>query len=212
MDVFGEVWRDHAQRMAEAWDASVGSGDTVLLAGDLSWARDLAQAAPDLAWIGERPGRKLLLRGNHDGWWTSPAKVRRELPPGCELLHNDAHRIPGWVVVGARGWTDPRDPAAGPDDARVFAREIERLRLSIVHADREFGRGEPRLALLHYPPWLAGREPSDVVGVLREAGVRAAVYGHLHGADHALAVRGERDGIVYHFVAADAVDFRPVRI
>ena len=209
MDVFGEVWRDHPRRMAEAWDARVAPDDTVLLAGDLSWGRSLAEAAPDLAWIGARPGCKLLLRGNHDGWWGSPAKVRTALPPGCEILQNDAHRAGAWVVVGARGWLAPDDPYAGPHDPDVFRRELERLRLSIVDADRRFGREAPRVAMTHFPPWLEGRAPTEVVGLLERAEVRWCVYGHLHGDDHRLAVRGRRGTIEYVFVAADAVDFTP---
>jgi len=212
MDVFGEIWRDHPQKMAVAWDATVGPDDTVLLAGDLSWGRNLTEAEPDLAWIGERPGHKLLLRGNHDGWWTSVAKVRAALPPNCDLLQNSAARVGDWVVVGTRGWLAPDDPTATERDATVFRRELERLRLSIADADRRFDVGLPRLALMHYPPWLEGREPTEVVDRLRQAGVRQVVYGHLHGADHALAVRGERDGIRFCFVAADAVGFAPVEL
>jgi predicted phosphohydrolase len=212
MDRFGEMWRDHASRMAAAWDASVGADDAVLLAGDLSWARNPAEAEPDLAWIGARPGRKLLLRGNHDSWWGSAGKVRGLLPEGCEVLHNDAHRVGPWVVLGARGWTAPGDPMAQPGDEKVFRRELERLRISIRTADRLFGRERPRLALLHYPPWLDPERPTSVVGLLRSAAVRVCVYGHLHGEDHRRAVRGLRDGIDYRFVAADAVDFAPLEI
>jgi hypothetical protein len=212
MDVFGEAWRGHAARMAAAWDALVGPCDTVLLAGDLSWGRTLAEAAPDLAWIGARPGCKLLLRGNHDGWWSSLSQVRRALAPGCVALQNDAHEVGEWIVIGARGWLAPDDPSATAQDAAVFWREVERLRLSIGDADRRFGRDRPRLALLHYPPWIGGSRPSPVVEILHQAGVRLAVYGHLHGADHAIAVRGERGGIRYCFVAADAVGFSPVEL
>jgi len=212
MHVFGELWRDHAARIAAAWDARVDEADTVLLPGDLSWARDLDEAAPDLAWIAARPGRKLLLRGNHDGWWSSVAKVRAALPDGCTALQNDAHRVDDWVVVGARGWTSPDDPAALPGDARVFGRELRRLELSLGEADARFGRSLPRLAMLHYPPWLEGREPTRVVPLLVRGGVRVCVYGHLHGEDHRLAVHGERGGIRFHFVAADAVGFAPAPI
>jgi predicted phosphohydrolase len=212
MDIFGEAWRDHPRRMAEAWDRRVDSADTVLLAGDLSWARDLEEAAPDLAWIEERPGSKILLRGNHDGWWPGRERLRRALPASCTALHHDAVLAQGWVVVGARGWTAPDDPAATAHDRAVFARELGRLRLSIEFADREYGRERPRIALLHYPPWIVGHPPTAVVEVLREAGVRVAVYGHLHGADHTLAVRGERMGLHLVFVAADAVDFTPVEL
>jgi predicted phosphohydrolase len=102
MDVFGEAWREHPKRMAEGWDARVAPEDVVLLPGDLSWARSLAEAAPDLAWIGARPGFKVLLRGNHDGWWSSLKKVRQALPPGCEALQNDSIRAGGRVVLGGR--------------------------------------------------------------------------------------------------------------
>lgn len=212
MAVFGDVWIAHAERMARAWDALVEPEDTVLLAGDLSWARDLAEAEGDLAWIAARPGRKILLRGNHDSWWSSASKVRRAMPPGCEILQHDALRVGGIVVVGARGWTSPDDPIAEPGDDRVFARELERLKLSIAAADRAYGRDAPRVAVVHYPPRLVGRAPTAVVPILEAGAVRACVYGHLHGDDHALAVTGEHGGVTYHFVAADAVGFRPVEI
>ena len=212
MDVFGELWRDHVSRMARAWDRTVAPDDTVLLAGDLSWGRNLTEAEPDLAWIGDRPGRKLLLRGNHDGWWRSQKKVREALPPRCDLLQNDAYRIGPWVVVGSRGWLAPDDPAATKSDAAVYRRELGRLRTSVAFADREFGRDAPRLAVTHYPPRLDSGEATPVVELLARSGVSAVAYGHLHGDDHAIAIRGPRDGIHYYFVAADAVGFSPVEI
>lgn len=212
MDVFGELWRDHASRMAAAWDERVADEDVVLLPGDISWARNDDEALPDMDWIARRPGRKLLLRGNHDGWWSSATKVRKLLPSRSEPLHNDSIPIGDWVVVGARGWTSPEDPIATPGDERVFRRELERLRLSIAHADKNFGTAPPRLAMVHYPPMIAGRPPGEVVELLRRGRVRHCVYGHLHGDDHRLAVHGEHDGIRYHFVAADAVDFAPLKI
>jgi len=212
MDVFGDLWRDHPRRMARAWDARVGDDDTVLLPGDLSWGRTIEDAAPDLAWIGDRPGRKVLLRGNHDGWWSSASKVRRALPERCEALHHDAIRVGDWIVVGARGWTAPGDPIATPADEIVFRRELGRLERSIEDADRRFDFELPRLAMVHFPPWLASREPTPVVDVLRRARVRLCVYGHLHGPDHQLAVHGDHEGIRFLFVAADAVDFSPVEL
>lgn len=212
MDVFSEAWRDHARRIAAAWDRVVEAGDTMLLPGDISWAEDLVEAAPDLEWIGARPGRKILLRGNHDSWWGSAAKVRAALPAGCAILQNDAHLAGDRVILGARGWTSPDDPVANESDAAIFRRELERLRLSVRDADRRFGRTLPRVAMLHYPPWIVRRDPTEVVGILRDAGVTDCVYGHLHDVDIALGVTGERDGIRYHLVSADAAGFAPVRI
>lgn len=212
MDIFGEVWRDHASRMAEAWDRTVSSEDIVLLPGDLSWARSLDEVLPDLAWIGARPGRKILLRGNHDAWWASLEKIRRVLPPASDLLQNTASLATDWVIVGARGWSSPEDSVATEHDAAIFRRELERLRLSIGDADRRFGRSLPRVAMLHFPPWIEGRPPGPVVEILKAAGVSDCVFGHLHGADHALAVTGEREGIRFHLVSADAIGFAPRRI
>jgi predicted phosphohydrolase len=209
MDVFGDAWKDHPRRMAAAWDATVAPDDVVLLPGDLSWARDLDEACLDLAWIGARPGFKILLRGNHDGWWTSVAKVRKALPAGCLALQNDAVDLGSVVVVGSRGWTSPDDPAAVPSDGPIFLRELQRLKLSIADADRRFGRAVPRVAMLHFPPWIEARPKTDVVDVLAGGGVDTCVYGHLHGADHALGVSGEREGIRFLLVAADAIGFAP---
>lgn len=212
MDLFGEVWRDHPQRMAVAWDARVGPEDVVLLPGDLSWARNPVEAAPDLAWLAARPGRKLLLRGNHDSWWTSLSRLSRILPPDCVPLQNNAVRVDGRIVLGARGWISPDDPAATPNDIAVYRRELERLRLAIHHADNTFGRELPRVAMTHFPPQILGQELTPVVRLLQQAGVSVCVYGHLHGADHALAIRGLHEGIRFYFVAADAVDFAPQEI
>jgi len=212
MDVFGEAWIDHADRMAGSWDERVAASDTVLLPGDLSWARSLEAAAPDLAWIGARPGRKILLRGNHDSWWSGVAKVRAALPASCDLLQNDAHEVDDWVIVGSRGWTAPDDPTAVPVDVKTYHRELERLRMSIRDADRRFDDDRPRLAMLHFPPWIRDRKPGAVVEILESARVRVCVYGHLHGADHSLAVTGNHRGIDYRLVASDAVDFGPVEI
>lgn len=212
MHVFGELWRDHASRMARNWDAAVAPEDSVLLAGDLSWARKLDEADEDLDWIAARPGRKLLLRGNHDSWWQSAGKVQRRLGEGFELLQGNALEWGEWVIVGARGWTAPGDPYEKEGDEKIYRRELERLRQSIDDAERRFDRSRPRLAMTHFPPRLAEGPPGDVVPILVEAGVRHCVFGHLHGDDHRLALSGEHEGIRFHFVAADAVDFTPVPI
>ena len=212
MDVFGPEWKDHVARIAQAWDRSVEAEDTVLLPGDLSWARDLDEAAADLAWIGARPGRKILLRGNHDSWWSSLSRVQRAMPEGCVPLQNHAVSDGERVIIGSRGWTSPDDPDAAPQDAAIFRREMERLKLSAADADRRFGRELPRVGMLHYPPWIEGRPPTPMVEILLDAGVHVCVFGHLHGRDHALAVTGEHHGMRFHLVSSDALGFAPLEI
>lgn len=210
MDIFGPVWERHAERIDRNWRARVGPDDWVLVPGDISWAMKLEEVLPDLRFIDALPGRKLLLKGNHDYWWTSRGKVEAILPPSLRLLQNDAVDLGlGIGVVGTRGWSPPEAPRATPEDRKIYDRELGRLQLSLKAAA---GRFERLIAMLHYPPLYKGIGETGFVPLLREAGVKVCLYGHLHGADHRYAVDGERDGIRYCFVAADAVDFTPVRI
>ncbi len=213
MDIFGGHWADHPARIAEHWDAAVGDEDVVLVVGDISWARRLDEAAPDLEFLAARPGRlKLLLRGNHDSWWGSPAKVRAAMPEGLAILHHDALRLEeGVVLCGARGWSLPSMPWADPEkDPPIFRRELGRLDLSLAAAERLAEDGDTKLALLHYPPLGPKETSSPVIERLERAGVALAAYGHLHGdEDHAWAPRGRVGELELRFVAADFVDFAP---
>lgn len=207
MDRFGPQWAGHPEKIARAWRERVTPQDTVLVCGDTSWAMRLDEAAADLAYLGDLPGRKILLRGNHDYWWGSAAKVRRALPPGIDLLQNDCQIVEGWAVCGARGWGIPT--AETPDtDRAIYDRDVGRLRLSLEQAPP----GLPRLAMLHYPPWMPGFETTAVRDVLHAAGVRVVVYGHLHGLAPGTYPDAEFDGIRYHCVSSDLVAFAPRRI
>lgn len=210
MDVFGPLWERHAERIEAHWRRLVGPEDWVLVPGDISWAMKLEEALPDLRFIDSLPGRKLLLKGNHDYWWTSRSKVEALLPPSLSLLQNDARDLGSGVgVVGTRGWTPPDAPRATAEDKKIYEREVGRLELSLKAAR---GRFERLVAMIHYPPIYAGLGETAFVPLLREAGVKVCVYGHLHGPDHRYAVKGDRNGVRYYFVAADAVDFAPVEI
>ena len=212
MDVFGPHWTDHPARLARAWDGTVSEGDTVLCPGDLSWASKLEQAAPDLEWIGARPGRKILCRGNHDYWWSSLAKVRRALPVSCTALQNDAADLGEVVVAAARCWDAPGSPEFEPGDEKLYRRELGRLRASL-EAATSVAAGRPILAAIHYPPFTPDGSATGFSGLLEEHGVVLCVYGHLHGAEaHATAVEGTVNGIAYRCVACDYTGFRPVRV
>jgi len=207
MDRFGPQWVGHPEKIEREWRERVGAGDTVLVCGDTSWALKLEDAAPDLAYVGRLPGRKILIRGNHDYWWGSLAKTRRAVPPGVDLLQNDAREIEGWCVVGSRGWVLPGDEAT-PEDRAIYAREVGRLRLSLGAAKASM----PRLAMLHYPPWMPGFELTPVLELLRAFDVQIVVYGHLHAMAPGTYPDGDVDGIRYHCVSADLVDFAPRQI
>ncbi|MEC7583551.1 MAG: metallophosphoesterase [Planctomycetota bacterium] len=216
MDVFGPQWVGHADRMRVAWDGMVGEEDWVLVGGDTSWGLSLAEAQPDLDWLGERPGQKILIKGNHCTWWTSRAKVERVLHPSIHLLQNGAVEMPdGTVVVGTRLWDPPDAPWANEKSAKIYAREIERLKLSIAAGAKlgGCGAGDKRtIALIHYPPRFSDGRCTSAVPLLEEAGVQLCVYGHLHGKDHHYGFQGEAAGIRYVLAAVDAIDFQPIPI
>ena len=172
MDVFGPHWQNHFERIREDWLERVSGEDVVLLPGDLSWAMHLEEALEDLSRIGALPGRKILLRGNHDYWWSSIGRVRRALPEGCYAIQNDSR---------------------------------QRLEMSLSNA-RARSADAPLIAMMHYPPRTEAVEGfSDI---LRRYGAAVVVYGHLHGAGLASALRGEVDGIDYHQVSCDGLGFR----
>ena len=224
MDLFGPQWREHDRRMAENWDAAVGEDDLVLVPGDISWAMDLGEAAPDLAWLGERPGRKLILRGNHDFWWKSVKKVRAALPPGVFALQNDAYvdEAAGVAVAGTRLWALPelaplldeeaaleeevRDPV---HDAKMVERELARLELSL----QRLPEGDLiRVAMLHYPPTDAALRETGATRLLEKYGVALCVFGHLHHMGPSADFGGTRNGVRYRLVSCDHLGFAPARL
>ena len=150
MDIFGVHWEHHFERIAQDWRARVGQADIVLLPGDLSWAMHLEEALEDLGRIAELPGRKLILRGNHDYWWSAIGRVRRALPEGMYAIQNDVIAMDGMLFAGSRGWTIPM---AGTDegDVRIYNRERMRLEMSL-RAARARDASAPLIAMMHYPP------------------------------------------------------------
>ena len=204
MDVFGEHWKNHFDRIRADWRERVAPGDLVLLPGDLSWAMRLEEAREDLASIAELPGQKLLLRGNHDFWWRSIGRVRRALPEGTWALQNDSVLIDGRLYAGSRGWTIPAGDAE-PEDVRIYERERLRLEMSLKNA-RAKDADAPITAMMHYPPLTD--ELTGFSDILEAYGVTDCVYGHLHGAGLYGAVRGERRGVRYHQVSCDGLEFK----
>ncbi len=214
MDVFGPEWADYMVKLKQNWIRTVGPEDTVLMPGDFSWATYLPDAIADFRWLEALPGRKILTKGNHDYWWTTRSKLDAFLQAqgfaSIRILHNDAVRVGRWAICGARGWKSPGDEDFSAEDRKIFLREQERLRLSLRAAE---GLGaEATIALLHFPPFNARREPGAYVDILRTFGVRRCLYGHLHGRGRYAAIQGDLDGIDYRLVSADNLLFTPVAV
>lgn len=209
MEVFGSQWNRHFDTICEQWHAVVRPEDAVLIPGDISWAMQLSAAQADLLSIDALPGRKVLLKGNHDYWWSSLSKVRSALPAGMQIVQNDSVELPEAVVAGSRGWTLPTaQQPLPPEDEKIFQRELLRLELSLRHA-RERGTDKPLVAMLHFPPLYADGQETAVTALLERYGVTKAVYGHLHGPGIKNGWNGPFHGVEYLLVSCDAVDFCP---
>jgi predicted phosphohydrolase len=205
MDVFGEAWRGHAEKLERNWRERVQEDDLVLVPGDISWAMQLSAALPDLSFIGSLPGKKILLKGNHDYWWSAIGRVRSSLPDGMRALQNDSIVENGIGICGSRGWLCPGSNNFSTEDQKIYLRELDRLSLSLSSLPAV----ETKIAMLHFPPFTDKEKGSGFTERLEAAGVQIVVYGHLHGEANRYAFEGERNGIYYHCVAADKLDFMP---
>ncbi len=210
MDVFGPHWSDHWPRIRENWEkAGITGEDAVLIPGDISWAMAISEAAADLSSIGELPGKKLMIRGNHDYWWSSLSKVRSILPKNTFALQNDAMRFPGLVVCGTRGWSCPGTPGFSPEDQKLYLRELIRMELSLNEAKKLLQEGDRLIAMIHYPPFNEQRETSGFTDLFASFGVECVVYGHLHGRSCRSAFEGELNGVQYTLTSCDHLGFKP---
>lgn len=213
MHVFGEHWRDHAEHIAKAWHARVQPEDWVLIAGDISWAMKLQNALPDLAWIDALPGRKVMIKGNHDFWWHRVGPIRPHLPPSIIALESDATDIGEAVVCGTRGWITPE--TAGFDaktDQRVYNRELGRLAQALDAAQKLAQDTRPIIVMIHYPPFV-NRQATEFAKRIAASGAAACIYGHLHRDDDwGSAVQGTVDHVFYQLTSCDYLGFGPVAV
>ena len=209
MDIFGGNWTGYMDKLKEGMSVITDSDTTVLL-GDLSWALSLEESAADFAWINEIPGKKIILKGNHDYWWSTAAKFNKFCEAnGFEnmfLLNNNCFEYEDWAICGTRGWFFEEE-RSGAHDEKVFKRELCRLEASLKAA------GEKRKAVfLHYPPRYKGYECKEILELLEKYEVRLCYYGHLHGGSHKLAMEGLWDSVEFRLVAADYLNFEPYKV
>ncbi|MGE5652726.1 MAG: metallophosphoesterase [Bacillota bacterium] len=210
MDIFGQGWQSHPQKIADAWRDRVADDDWVLLPGDFSWAMKPEEVRPDLDYLASLPGSKVMIRGNHDYWWQTKAKMKQLLPPRVYALDRTAIGIPGHAVAGSRGWISPGSTLyETEEDEKIYLRELGRFEASLQEAS---ALGLPIIAMLHYPPTNERHEPSGFSDLMERYGVRICLYGHLHGESRKSALEGDVRGIRYHLVSCDHLGFSPLII
>ena len=208
MDVFGQGWADHVERLQDAF-SKLHDDDVTVLCGDTSWGIDFQESLPDFRWIDALPGRKLLLKGNHDYWWNTAAKMRRFFSENglttLDILHNNCHVYGDYALCGTRGWFYEEEQTG--HNEKVFNREVMRLEASLKAAGER-----PILAFLHYPPLYTGYRCPEILQKLEAYGVARCCYGHLHGPTHRRAIEGRVGTVDYSLVSADYLGFVPKKI
>ena len=209
MDIFGGNWTGYMDKLKEGM-ACITPEDTTVLLGDLSWALSLEESAADFAWINEIPGKKIILKGNHDYWWSTAAKFNKFCEANgfedMHLLNNNCYEYEDWAICGTRGWFFEEE-RSGAHDEKVFKRELCRLEASLNAAGKKH-----KAVFLHYPPRYKGYECREILELLEKYEVRRCFYGHLHGGSHKLAMEGLWDGVEFRLVAADYLNFKPYKV
>ncbi len=227
MAVFGSDWEGYMEKIERNWKACIGQDDLVLIPGDICWASSLEQAKIDLDWIHALAGTKVIIKGNHDYWWGSNAKMQAALPSSIRFIHNNAFNRNGVTIGGSRLWDTPEydftsfvefkeNPRERKDhklseeeNRKIFSKELERLRRSLECLDP---KASTRIALTHYPPVSAGLEDSEASRILEEFKIDVCIFGHLHSIKEGSLPFGTKNGVRYVFASADYLEFKPLKI
>lgn len=217
MDIFGGNWEEHYEKIKEDWNLKVKENDLVVLPGDFSWATYLKDTDEDFKYLNDLPGKKILLKGNHDYWWTTVTSMRKFLVENefenIDFLHNNSFEYENKIIVGTRGWSRTEGTV---DDDKIINREVLRLELSIKDGIKNFGEDKEIIVFMHYPPIiksnLLNNELSGFVKIMKEYNVKRCYYGHLHSNSIRDAVEGEHFGIEFKLVSADGLDFKLYKV
>ena len=211
MDVFGDNWLNHAEKIRENWIEKVKEDDFVILPGDFSWAMHLKDTKNDFEYLNKLPGKKILLKGNHDYWWTTVKSMKNFLDENnfknIDFLYNNSYFIENKIIVGTRGW----NVQDNEEDSKMIKRECIRLELSIEDGIKKYGEDKEIIAFLHYPPItinsINNNEETDFEKILKKYNIKKCYYGHLHGNSHKEAVEGIVNGIEYSLISSDYLNF-----
>ena len=212
MDIFGVKWVDYIDKIKADWTLKVTDEDLVLIGGDISWAMDLPDALIDIFSLENLPGKKVIVRGNHDYWWKSISRVRQGLPKGFYALQNDSLKFGNVILCGSRAWCVEGSPDFKEQDRKIYLREVERLRLALKSAEKIKQDGDEIYCLIHFPPFNVRRENSLFTQLFEEYGVKKVIYGHLHGKDSRADLKVLKNGVEYYLTSCDLVDNKLVLI
>ena len=212
MDIFGDNWKDHEEKIKNNWINKVKDEDLVLLPGDFSWAMYLNDAKADFEYINNLPGTKLLLKGNHDYWWESLTKMRRFIDDNgfkkIDFIYNNSYIWDNTIIVGTRGWSEQE-----ADAEKITRRENIRLELSLKDGIEKYGEDKEIIVCMHYPPFNSFEELElDFIKTMEKYSVKTCIYGHIHGEKTQEAITGKIKGINYILASADYTNFDLIRI
>ena len=209
MDIFGAHWTNHDEKIKNNWIEKITEDDTVLIAGDISWSMKHDDSKKDLDWIDSLPGKKIISKGNHDYWWSSISKLN-SMYNNTKFLQNNFYEYNDYAICGTRGWIDPSSDKFNSKDAKIYAREQIRLRLSL---DSAKNAGYTKfIVMIHYPPFGEEGKDSDFMKIFKEYQVEKVIYGHLHGPSNIKAIEGNIEGVEYIMTSCDFINFNPVRL
>ena len=212
MDIFGPVWEGYLDKIFADWKEKVTDEDIVLLAGDFSWAMKLEETDEDFKLLSTLPGKKVIIRGNHDYWWKSISAVRKVLPSGFYAIQNDAIKFDNVIICGTRGWTVPeRNAEQSKENKKIYDREVLRLELTLQAADKLRQNGEELICMMHYPPTNFSKDDSDFTRLIEKYKVSKVVFGHLHGLKK-IETTFVKNGIPYFLTSCDIADNRLIQI
>lgn len=212
MDIFGPVWQDYTQKIIDDWNKKVGDDDIVILAGDFSWAMKLEDAVSDFEFLNSLKGTKIMVRGNHDYWWSSISKVREVLPPKTYCLQNDAIKIGDFIFCGNRGWLMPEGKDNNEFNNKIFNRELIRLQLSLQNAKQLQTNNETIIYITHYPPFNSRIEESEFTKLISAYNVKTVIFGHLHGYINPKMYKNTVGSTEYFLTSCDALNNKLLQI
>ena len=206
MDIFGDAWYKHDEKIKENWLKSIKEEDTVLIAGDISWSMKVEEGKEDLDFINNLPGRKILVRGNHDYWWNSIKKLN-SMYDNMDFIQNNFFTYKDYAICGSRGWITPINNKFTSHDKKIYDRELIRIKLSLDEAKKA---GYSKIiVMLHYPPVNSVDEENGFTELLKEYDVEKVIYGHIHGKTLQYAFEGEKENIEYILTSCDYLNFDP---